>query len=159
MNLSSVSGTITGNVLDGLQYYGILLANNCGSLTLSGNEFNGITNPNPSGSPTWGSGIRTYTPSCIGAIDITGNQLLGCYNGIGIQAGSDITGMAIGVAGGRDLSADLERRGSAAGDVLRPAEHARPPLHPGAGAHEITLYRRSNNGAGPGRSGPALVIG
>ena len=55
LNLSSVTGNITGNHFSNLHYYAILLANASGNMTISGNTFDGIINPSPGSVPTWGA--------------------------------------------------------------------------------------------------------
>ena len=98
MNLSSVSGTISGNRFTNLPYYAILLANSSGSLTIQNNTFDQITNPNPVGVPTWGAGIRFFTPTFIGAVNIKSNTFTNNYVGVSVRGtGGDITGQDIHV--------------------------------------------------------------
>src|SRR5207253_2177334 len=39
LNLSDVSGTVSGNTFQNSVYYGVLVANNCGNLSITGNNF------------------------------------------------------------------------------------------------------------------------
>jgi hypothetical protein len=94
MNLSNCSGTISGNTFENLAYYGILLANDCGE-TVSNNIFDNIQNPNPSGSASWGAGVRFYTPSGNGPVSITGNTFENSYVGIGVRPGDSIASMNV----------------------------------------------------------------
>lgn len=94
MNLSSVSGEISGNRFSHVAYYAALLAN-ATNVDVTGNTFDNITNPNPAGSQTWGAGIRFYTPAPGFGARITGNTFTDNYNGIGVRAGADITGMDV----------------------------------------------------------------
>jgi hypothetical protein len=97
MNLSSVSGSIAGNRITNVVYYGILLANSSGSLSIDHNTFDAIVNPDLS-VPNWGAGIRFYTPSFIGAVNIKSNAFKNSYTGVGIrQSGGNIAGMDIHV--------------------------------------------------------------
>ncbi|MFZ4410990.1 MAG: beta strand repeat-containing protein, partial [Paracraurococcus sp.] len=91
-NLSSVTGTITDNIIDGISYYGFLLANDT-AVTVSGNTFQNIVNPDPGLSATWGSGVRTYTPGTLFSLTLTDNTFTDNYIGLGIRDGSptDIT--------------------------------------------------------------------
>ena len=85
INLSNVSGTISGNRFSNLKYYGILLANNSSNQTVSGNIFEGITNPDPVGVPSWGAGVRTYTPAFTGPVNIKSNLFRNNYVGVGFR--------------------------------------------------------------------------
>jgi Cohesin domain/Carboxypeptidase regulatory-like domain len=101
MNLSNVSGIISGNKFTNLLQYAILLANNSSSMTISNNTFDGMVNPDTT-VPTWGSGVRTYTPSFTGPVNITGNTFKNSYAGVGIRGvpndgGASIAGMDIHV--------------------------------------------------------------
>ena len=53
LNLSDASGTVSGNQFLGNKYYGILVANQSGNLSITNNTFDGITNPDPLTTPTW----------------------------------------------------------------------------------------------------------
>ncbi|MEP7342572.1 MAG: right-handed parallel beta-helix repeat-containing protein, partial [Acidobacteriota bacterium] len=102
MNLSNVSGTISGNQFLKLRYYAILLANNSSSMTVSNNVFDGIVNPSPGTVPSWGAGVRTFTPSYTGPVNIIGNTFQNSYTGVGIRGvpndpGASIAGMDINV--------------------------------------------------------------
>jgi hypothetical protein len=98
MNLSNVSGTVSGNQFTKLRYYGILLANNSSSITISGNVFDGIVNPDPTNVPTWGAGIRFYTPAYTGPVNIKSNTFKNSYVGVGVRAsGGNLAGMDIHV--------------------------------------------------------------
>ncbi len=92
LNLSSVQGTILGNTFQNISYYGLLLANDT-NVSVANNQFSGIVNPDPTGVPTWGAGIRTYTPTANFGATITGNSFTNDYVGIGVRLGSDITGL------------------------------------------------------------------
>ena len=85
LNLSSVSGTISGNRFSSLRYYAILLANNSSNMTISGNVFDGMTNPDPTNVPTWGAGVRTYAPAFTGPVNITSNLFKNCFAGVGFR--------------------------------------------------------------------------
>ena len=100
MNLSSVSGDVSGNRFTNIRYYAILLANSSGPITITGNEFDGVVNPDP-GVTTWGAGVRFYTPSYPGPVSITDNDFMNCYVGIGVRPGSNITGLPISVTHNR----------------------------------------------------------
>jgi hypothetical protein len=96
MNLSNVSGTISGNRFSLVTYYGALLANGT-NVTVSGNTFDNTINPVPT-VPTWGAGVRFYTPSTGFGARITDNTFFANYVGIGVRMGSptaDITGMDV----------------------------------------------------------------
>ena len=96
MNLSNVSGSITNNLFKSVLYYGILLANNSSSMTISGNTFDTITNDTPSVS-TYGSGVRFYTPSYTGPVVITGNTFKNSVIGLGVRSPAAIGSMDIEV--------------------------------------------------------------
>ena len=96
MNLSNVSGTISNNRFTNIDYYGILLANNDSPITVSNNIFDHINAV--AGSPTYGAGVRFYTPSNTGAVSITNNTFENSYIGVAVRDGSDITGQNITVA-------------------------------------------------------------
>ncbi|HYX26938.1 MAG TPA: Calx-beta domain-containing protein, partial [Pyrinomonadaceae bacterium] len=96
INLSNVSGTISGNTLTKLRYYAILLANNSSSITISGNVFDGMVNPDPTNVPTWGAGVRTFTPAFTGPVNITSNTFVNNYVGVGIRGVPPDPGANIG---------------------------------------------------------------
>jgi hypothetical protein len=85
-NLSSVTGTISGNTIDGISYYGLLLANDT-DVVVSGNTFQNITNPDPT-VLTWGAGVRTYTPGTLFNLELDGNTFINNAVGLGIRDGS-----------------------------------------------------------------------
>ena len=87
-NLSSVHGTIANNTIDGLSYYGFLLANNT-NVDVTGNTFANIVNPDPTVG-SWGAGVRTYTPGPFFGLDLDGNTFTNNAVGLGIRAGSDV---------------------------------------------------------------------
>ena len=100
MNLSNVSGAITGNRFTNLRDYAILLAVNSGNITISGNTFDGIINPDPVNVPTWGAGVRFYQPNFLGFVRIKTNLFENSYCGVGVRGvpndpGADITGQDI----------------------------------------------------------------
>jgi CSLREA domain-containing protein len=98
LNLSNVSGTISGNQFTKLRYYGILLANNSSNITISDNVFDGIVNPDQVNVPTWGAGIRFFTPAYTGPVNIKSNTFKNSYVGVGVRAsGGNLTGMDIHV--------------------------------------------------------------
>ena len=92
-NLSSVHGTIANNTIDGLSYYGFLLANNT-NVDVTGNTFANIVNPDPTVG-SWGAGVRTYTPGQFFGLDLDGNTFTNNAVGLGIRAGSDVAPGAI----------------------------------------------------------------
>ena len=92
-NLSSVTGTIANNTIDGLSYYGFLLANNT-NVDVTGNTFANIVNPDPTVG-SWGAGVRTYTPGPFFGLDLDGNTFTNNAVGLGIRAGSDVAPGAI----------------------------------------------------------------
>ena len=92
-NLSSVHGTIASNTIDGLSYYGFLLANNT-NVDVTGNTFANIVNPDPTVG-SWGAGVRTYTPGQFFGLDLDGNTFTNNAVGLGIRAGSDVAPGAI----------------------------------------------------------------
>ena len=92
-NLSSVHGTIANNTIDGLSYYGFLLANNT-NVDVTGNTFANIVNPDPTVG-SWGAGVRTYTPGPFFGLDLDGNTFTNNAVGLGIRAGSDVAPGAI----------------------------------------------------------------
>ena len=106
MNLSAVNATITGNRFTNVPYYGVLLANNCGGTTVSGNTFNGIVNPDSNASGTYGAGVRFYTPSNTLPVTISGNHFLNSFAGVAVRVGSDITTQTITVTG-NDFAGNL----------------------------------------------------
>ncbi|MCX6787113.1 MAG: peptidoglycan-binding protein [Candidatus Kaiserbacteria bacterium] len=101
LSLNSVTGTISDNTFSHVDNYGILVANQSGNLSITNNTFDYINNPNaaPTGNQlTLGTGIRTYhdpAGTYAGPITITGNTFSNSYLGIGVRAGSDISGSAI----------------------------------------------------------------
>ena len=98
LNLSSVSGTITGNIFSGIAYYGLLLANET-NVTVDNNQFTNIVNPNPAGSTTWGAGVRAFTPLTNWGVNLNGNSFTNCYVGFGIREGSSLTSSQMTVTG------------------------------------------------------------
>ena len=92
-NLSSVNGTIANNTIDGLSYYGFLLANNT-NVDVTGNTFANVVNPDPTVG-SWGAGVRTYTPGPFFGLDLDGNTFTNNAVGLGIRAGSDVAPGAI----------------------------------------------------------------
>jgi hypothetical protein len=82
LNLSSCSGTISGNTFENLAYYGVLLANICGE-TVSNNIFNNIAQGDTNDSH--GAGVRFYTPSGSGPVSITGNTFENSYIGLAVR--------------------------------------------------------------------------
>ena len=88
-NLSSVHGTIASNTIDGLSYYGVLLANNT-HVDVTDNTFANIVNPDPTVSPTWGAGVRTYAPGASFGLNLDGNTFTDNAVGLGIRLGSDL---------------------------------------------------------------------
>jgi hypothetical protein len=96
VNLSSVSGTVTGNQFTSLRYYGILLANNTSGINLANNTFDGMVNPSGPTVPSYGAGIRFYTPALTGPVNITGNTFKNSYNGIGVRGVPQDGGANIG---------------------------------------------------------------
>ena len=99
MNLSNVSGTIVDNTFTGLSYYAVLVANNSGSLSVTGNVFDGIINPDPATSATWGAGVRFYTPAGTGPVTVTGNTFSNSYVGIGVRPSDSIAGLHATITG------------------------------------------------------------
>jgi len=96
MNLSSVSGTISGNQFSYVTYYCALLAN-ATNVDVCGNTFDHTINPDIT-VRTFGAGIRFYTPSAGFGARMTGNTFSSNYVGIGVRMGSptaDITGMDV----------------------------------------------------------------
>src|SRR5579883_95025 len=98
LNLSDASGTVSGNTFTHLKYYGALLANSS-DVTVSGNKFDSITNPDPTGTPSWGAGVRFYTPTSNFGATITGNTFSNDYVGISVRPGDSITGLPISISG------------------------------------------------------------
>ena len=98
LNLSNVTGTITGNTFKNVEYYGILVANDSGNLDIRNNTFDGITNPAPSGSATWGAGVRFWEAGAgTGPVTVTKNAFTNSYLGVSVRAGSDLTSANISV--------------------------------------------------------------
>jgi len=96
MNLSNVSGTISGNQFSHVTYYCALLANGT-NVDVCGNTFDHTINPDIT-VRTWGAGIRFYTPSAGFGARMTGNTFSTNYVGIGVRMGSptaDITGLDV----------------------------------------------------------------
>jgi hypothetical protein len=96
MNLSNVSGTISGNRFSYVTYYCALLANGT-NVDVCGNTFDHTINPDIT-VRTWGAGVRFYTPSTGFGARMTGNTFSNNYVGIGVRMGSptaDITGMDV----------------------------------------------------------------
>ena len=96
MNLSNVSGTLSGNQFSYVTYYCALLAN-ATNLDVCGNTFDHTINPDIT-VRTWGAGIRFYTPSAGFGARMSGNTFSNNYVGIGVRMGSptaDITGMDV----------------------------------------------------------------
>ncbi len=93
LNLSDVSGTISGNHFDGVQYYGVLLAG-APNLTINDNVFNNITNPDSGTSDTWGSGIRLYDGSTATA-NIHDNTFSNSYLGVAVKPTADASGISL----------------------------------------------------------------
>ena len=86
-------GTIANNTIDGLSYYGFLLANNT-NVDVTGNTFANIVNPDPTVG-SWGAGVRTYTPGPFFGLNLDGNTFTDNAVGLGIRAGSDVAPGAI----------------------------------------------------------------
>jgi hypothetical protein len=95
MNLSNVSGTISGNHFSYVTYYAALLANGT-NVDVSGNVFDHTINPDVT-VRTWGAGVRFYTPMAGFGARITANTFSSNYVGIGVRMGapSDITGLDV----------------------------------------------------------------
>jgi hypothetical protein len=96
MNLSSVSGAISGNRFSNVTYYCALLANGT-NVDVCGNTFDHTINPDVT-VRTFGAGIRFYTPSAGFGARMTGNTFSNNYVGIGVRMGSptaDITGLDV----------------------------------------------------------------
>ncbi|MGA2874449.1 MAG: right-handed parallel beta-helix repeat-containing protein [Nitrososphaerales archaeon] len=119
MNLDSMSGVISGNTFSNMPYYGILLANNMGSLTVTNNVFSNITNPYPNISSTWGADIRFYTPTGNGPVAITDNVFSNSYVGIGIRPSDSIASMNVQISGNSFINntADIRNEGHGAINV------------------------------------------
>jgi len=100
LNLADVSGSVSNNQFNGVEYYGMLIAVNT-NLTISDNVFNNITNPVvvPTGNElTFGAGVRFYEPSPLTIASITGNTFSNSYLGVSVRAtNGNITGAAISV--------------------------------------------------------------
>ncbi len=84
----------------------MLVANDSGNLSITGNTFNGVSNPDPADVPTYGAGVRFYTPLITAPVTVTGNTFENSYIGVAIRRDSavggqpaDITGMPIDVHG------------------------------------------------------------
>jgi nitrous oxidase accessory protein NosD len=92
LNLSNVTGVISGNSFTDVQYYGVLLANGSGNVTISSNVFQRITNPFPLVSATWGSGVRFFDAAFVAPVNVTANCFKDSYIGVGVRAGSDVSG-------------------------------------------------------------------
>jgi ABC-type phosphate transport system substrate-binding protein/nitrous oxidase accessory protein NosD len=102
MNLSNVSGSITGNTLSHVVYYGALLANST-NVDVTGNTFADITNPDPTVT-TWGSGVRFYQPGPGFGARISNNTFSRNYVGVGVRMGSptaDVTGLDVQIHNNR----------------------------------------------------------
>src|SRR5262249_44533119 len=98
LNLSNVTGSITGNRFQSVQYYGILVAADSGNLNVSNNTFDSITNPDPMTSATWGAGVRFYEADAgTGPVTVTQNTFSNSYLGVSVRVGSDITNAHINV--------------------------------------------------------------
>lgn len=115
LNLSDVSGSVTGNQFLGNPYYGVLVANASGSLSITGNTFDGITNPG--GSPTWGAGVRFYDPNISSLVSVTGNTFENSHIGVSFRVGSNITGMPIDVSGNTFTNNDYAFYHDGTGDL------------------------------------------
>lgn len=94
LNLSSVTGSIEGNSFHNVQYYGALIANQTGSLTISGNTFDGITNPDTSVA-TWGAGVRFYDAAFPAPVNIINNTFQNSYLGIAVRPGSNVNNAVV----------------------------------------------------------------
>jgi hypothetical protein len=92
LNLSNVSGTISGNTFKNKDFYGVLLANNT-SATVSGNTFDNIYNSDPISYPT-NAGVKFYTPGIVDD-SITSNVFKNSYAGIVVRQGSVTIGATI----------------------------------------------------------------
>jgi hypothetical protein len=96
LNLSNVTGTITGNSFKNVEYYGILVANASGNLDINHNTFDGITNPAPGISATWGAGVRFYAAvASTGPVTVTKNTFTNSYLGVSVNAVSALAGAGI----------------------------------------------------------------
>ncbi|HMG72374.1 MAG TPA: hypothetical protein VK582_02650 [Pyrinomonadaceae bacterium] len=96
MNLSNVSGSISGNHFSYVTYYCALLANGT-NVDVKDNTFEHTINPDLT-VRTWGAGVRFYAPSAGFGARITGNTFSNNYVGIGVRMGSptaNITGMDV----------------------------------------------------------------
>jgi hypothetical protein len=99
MNLSNVSGAISGNRFSYATYYCALLANGT-NVDVCGNTFDHTINPDVT-VRTFGAGIRFYTPSAGFGARMSGNTFSNNYVGIGVrksrldQSIADLTGLDV----------------------------------------------------------------
>ncbi len=99
LNLSDVTGTVSNNQFSNILYYGVLVANNTGNLSVTDNVFDGVANPLPGTVATYGAGVRFYDPASTDPVTITGNTFENSYEGVSIRIGADITGLPIDIHG------------------------------------------------------------
>lgn len=166
MNLSNVSGTVSGNQFKKLRYYAILLANDSSSMTISGNVFDGMVNPNPTNVPTWGAGVRTFTPAFTGPVNITGNTFVNNYTGVGIRGvpndpGATIAGMDINVNFNRFVNNTYGISDGAAGTLDAENNWWGCNYGPGTGGVGCTGTPNGilNTGSGTVDADPWIVLG
>lgn len=119
LNLSNVAGTIANNIFNGIADYGVMLANNT-DVDVTGNVFANIVNRDPSVTPTWGSGVRTYDPGAFYDLNIDGNIFTGNYAGIGVRLGSDVAPGAVTITNNvfSGNGHHIIHQGTAATDIL-----------------------------------------
>ncbi len=99
LNLSDVTGTVSDNQFSNITYYGVLVANHTGNLSITGNTFDNVTNPLPGTVATYGAGVRFYNPLSTDPVTITGNIFENSYEGVSFRAGGDISGLPIDIHG------------------------------------------------------------
>jgi hypothetical protein len=166
MNLSNVSGAITGNRFTNLQYYAILLANGSGSITISGNTFDGIVNPSPGVSPTWGAGVRFYQPNFVGSVVIKTNLFANSYCGVGVRgvpndAGATIAGQDIQINFNSFINNTYGISDGAAGTLNAENNWWSCNFGPGVGGAGCTGTANGvlNSGSGSVDANPWIVLG
>jgi hypothetical protein len=106
VDASDVSGNISDNTFSNISMYGLLIANNSSPLVVSGNTFANITNPATSTSPTWGAGIRFYTPALTRPVSITGNTFTSDAIGVAVRPDATADNLSTVAINGNTFSND-----------------------------------------------------
>jgi hypothetical protein len=101
LNLSGVQGNVQNNIFDGVDI-GVIIADESGNLTVSGNTFNHVTRgATEISNGSFGAGVLIFTPQFDhGPITISGNTFENSDSGIRTSnAGGTLVGATVNVTG------------------------------------------------------------